>query len=57
MGVYVTCVDWNKVYCYGWGNIGDGAIIAAGAVVTMDILPFAIVGGAPARVIKYRYNE
>ena len=36
-------------------NIGDGAIVAAGAVVTKDVPPFAVVGGIPAKVIKYRF--
>ena len=35
-------------------SIGEGAIIAAGAVVTEDIPPFAIAGGIPAKVIKLR---
>lgn len=38
-------------------TIGDGAIVAAGAVVTKDVLPYAIVGGIPARLIRYRFNK
>ncbi|MDR0916908.1 MAG: CatB-related O-acetyltransferase [Oscillospiraceae bacterium] len=37
-------------------KIGDGAIIAAGAIVNDDVPPYAIVAGAPARVKKYRYT-
>lgn len=38
-------------------NIGDGAIIAGGSVVVRDVPPYAIVGGVPAKVLKYRFEE
>lgn len=38
-------------------TIGDGAIVAAGAIVTKDIPPYAIVGGVPAKIIRYRFDE
>lgn len=38
-------------------NIGNGAIIAGGSVVVKDVPPYAIVGGVPAKVLKYRFDE
>ena len=38
-------------------HIGNGAVIAAGAVVVSDIPPYAIAGGVPAKVIRYRFDE
>ena len=47
----------NRVIVVGNITIGEGAIIAAGAVVTKDIPKCAIVGGNPAKVIKFRDIE
>lgn len=38
-------------------TIGQGAVIAAGSVVTENVEPYAIVGGVPARLIRYRFNK
>ena len=37
-------------------HIGQGAVVAAGAVVSHDVPPYAIVGGVPARILKYRFS-
>ena len=37
-------------------TIGQGAIIAAGSVVVKDVEPYSVVGGNPAKLIKYRYS-
>ena len=38
-------------------TVGDGAIVAAGAVVTKNVPPYSVVGGNPAKVIKYRFTD
>jgi len=46
----------NALICSGV-RIGQGAVIAAGAIVTKNVEPYSIVGGNPARLIKYRFDE
>lgn len=38
-------------------TIGQGAVVAASTVVTKDVEPYSIVGGVPARIIKYRFTK
>ncbi|MGF1841627.1 CatB-related O-acetyltransferase [Vibrio clamense] len=38
-------------------TIGEGAIVAANSVVTKDVAPYSVVGGTPAKLVKYRFDE
>ena len=51
--VWIGC----RAVILGGVKIGDGAIVAAGAVVTKDVPDYAIVGGVPAKVIRYRFSQ
>ena len=52
-GVWIGC---NVTILKGV-HIKKGAVIAAGSIVTKSVPPYAIVGGNPAKVIKFRFNE
>ncbi len=47
----------DRATILGGVTIGNGAVVAAGAVVTKDVPPYAIVGGNPAEVISYRFDR
>ena len=47
----------EKVVILDGIKIGTGAIVAAGAIVTKDVEPYAVVGGVPAQHIKYRFDS
>ena len=47
----------HNVIIVGNVTIGNGAILAAGCVVTKDVLPYTIVGGVPAKFIKKRFPD
>ena len=38
-------------------KIGNGAVIAYGSIVTKDVPPYAVVGGVPAKIIRYRFEK
>lgn len=62
-GTEFSCIIGNDVWIgadtciLGGVTIGDGAVVAAGAVVTKDVESYSIVGGVPARKIKMRFSE
>ena len=47
----------SHVLLMGGITIGDGAVVAAGSVVTHDVEPYSIVAGVPARCFRFRFNE
>lgn len=47
----------DNAYIMSGVTIGDGAVIAAGALVTKDVDAYSIVGGLPARNLKYRFSH
>lgn len=47
----------ENVIIKGGVKINNGAIVAMGSVVTKDVPPYAIVGGVPAKIIKYRFTD
>lgn len=51
------CWIGQRCFLVGGIKIGHGAVILAGAVVTKDIPPYAVVGGVPAKILRYRYDE
>lgn len=57
--VYVGNDVWigSHVLINGGVTIGNGAVIGAGAVVVKNVPPYAVMGGVPAKVIRYRFSE
>jgi hypothetical protein len=47
----------DGAFLVGGVTIADGALVLAHAVVTKNVPPYAIVGGVPAKIIGYRYDE
>ena len=51
------CWIGEKVFIVGGVKIGNGAVVLGGAYVTKDVPDYAVVGGVPAKVLKYRYDD
>lgn len=51
------CWIGEGAFLVGGINIADGAVVLAHAVVTKDVPPYAIVGGVPAKIVGYRYDN
>jgi len=52
-----TCIYHNVTILPSVSRIGDGVIIAAGAIVTKNVPDFAVVLGQPAKILRYRFSE
>lgn len=50
-------MDWRRSISCRDIEIADGTVILAHAVVSHNVPPYAIVGGVPAKVIRYRYDD
>jgi virginiamycin A acetyltransferase len=50
-------IGQNAIILPSVNKIENGAVIAAGAVVTKNVPPFAVVAGNPARIIRYRFSQ
>ena len=47
----------NSIIMPSVDSVGDGAVIAAGAVVNKDVPPYAVVVGNPGRIVRYRFDQ
>lgn len=50
-------VGYGVLITSGCKHIGNGAVIAAGSVITDDVPAYSVVGGVPGRVLKKRFSE
>jgi virginiamycin A acetyltransferase len=59
LGVYIGHACWiaDNVIILPGVNVGNGAVIGAGSIVTKDVPAFSVVAGNPAKVLKYRFSD